>query len=224
MIKQESGTFNATAADLYVGIGFVPDWVEIFSLETTDEELLYWNRNMRSAEMLGGIATDDDGARTPVTVGAGIAPYLGGDLIAAASTIYLQRKKEDQRGSGTGGVVTSWVNDTPASFTGHFDNPISTTYVGEGSIVVVGPGVSGNSVVGIITALSNDGDAADDVTMYNRVTGAAISSGQVLGITAMYDYWGVPANTVMSAGFFLDSSAAVNLSGDMVCFRAGTWT
>jgi len=223
MIKQESGTLNATGADLYVGIGFVPDWVEIMSLETTDEERQYWDRNMRSTEMLGGISIDDDGTISPVTVGVGIAPYNGGDLITAASTVYIQRKRNDQRSSGTGGVITSWVNDTPASFTGHFNNPVSTTYVGEGSIVKVGAGVSGNSVTAIITALSNDGDAADEVTLYN-VNGSAVSSNQVLGITAMYDYWGVAANTVMSAGFFLDSTAAVNTSGDMVRFKAGTWT
>jgi hypothetical protein len=217
-LRQISGTFNGTGADIYVGLGFVPDWVEIMSLETTDEERQYWDRDMRSAEMFGGYTIDDDGAFSPVTIGAGIAEYLGGNLVTAASTVYLQKYSKDQRDAGSGGVISRWILDTPGSRTGHFDNPVNTTYVGEGSIVQIGKEAAPGRDQAVILALSNDGDAADEVTLSKD-----LGTNEVLYISRMYDYWGVSANTVMSPGFFLDSTAAVNTSGDMLRFRAGTF-
>jgi len=217
-LRQVGGTFNGTGADLYICLGFEPDWVKIRSLETTDEEYQEWNKSFRSAEMLGGISIDDDGAVSPVTIGAGIAPYAGGDYIAAASTVYLEKYSKDQRAAGTGGVTSKWILDTPASLTGHFNNPINTTYVGVGSIVQIGREAAPGRDYAVITALSNDGDAADEVTLSK-----ALGSNEVLYISRMYDYWGVPAGTVTKAGFFLDSTAAVNTSGDMLMFEAGMY-
>ncbi len=217
-LRQISGTFNGTGADLYVGLGFRPDWVKIMSLETTDEERQYWTRDMRSIEMFGGYSVDDDGTISPVTIGAGIAEYLGGDVIAAASTVYLQKYSKDQRAAGAGGVTSRWILDTPGSRTGHFNNPINTTYVGEGSIVQIGKEAAPGRAEAVILAMSNDGDATDEVTLSKD-----LGSNEVLYISRMYDYWGVSANTVMSPGFFLDSTAAVNTSGDMLRFEAGTF-
>lgn len=218
MVRQVSGTFNGTGADLYICLGFMPDWVKMRSLETTDEEYVEWNRNMRSAEMFGGISIDDDGAVSPVTIGVGVAEYKGGDYIAAASTVYLEKYSKDQRGAGSGGVITKWTLDTPGSRTGHFDNPVNTTYVGEGSIVSIGDEAGPTSDRAVITALSNDGDAADEVTLSK-----ALATNAVLYISRMYDYWGVPAGTITKPGFFIDSTSAINTSGDMILFEAGTF-
>jgi len=217
-LRQVSGTLNGTGADIYVGLGFVPDWVKMRSLETTDEEYQEWNRNMRSSEMFGGISIDDDGTISPVTIGVGIAEYLGGDYIAAASTVYLEKKSDDQRAAGTGGVTSRWISDTPASRTGHFNNPINTTYVGEGSIVQIGREAAPGRDQAVILALSNDGDAADEVTLSK-----SLGTNEVLYLGPMYDYWGVPAGTIAKAGFFIDSTAAINTASDMLLFEAGTF-
>ena len=217
-LRQVSGTFDGTGADLYILLGFEPDWVKIMSLETTDEERNIWNRNMRSSEMFGGISIDDDGTISPVTIGAGIAPYAGGDLIAAASTVYLEKVSKDQRAAGSGGVTSRWISDTPASMTGHFNNPINTTYVGEGSIVRIGREAAPGRDEAVITAITSDGDATDNVTLSK-----SLGTNEVLYIGRMYDYWGVPAGTVTKAGFFLDSTAAVNTDNDMLMFEAGTF-
>jgi len=216
MLNQVSGTFNATGADLYLGLGFVPDWVEIMSLESTDEVIQHWDKDMRSIEMFGGYSVDDDGVISPVVLGAGIAAYEGGDFISAASTVYLGKVSEDQRAAGTGGVISRWILDTPGSRTGHFDNPVNTTYVGEGSIVQIGKEAAPGRNQAVILALSNDGDAANEVTLSKD-----LGSNEVLYIGRMYDYWGVPAKTTTKPGFFLDSTAAVNVSGQMCRFKAG---
>lgn len=219
MLTLESGTFNGTGADLYLCLGFVPDWVKIRTLETTNEEIVVWSRNMRSAEAFGGFDVDDDGIISPITLAAGVAEYLGGDLISSASTVYLQRRaSEDMRGLGSGGVISKWTLDTPANRTGHFDAPVNTTHVGEGSIVAIGSETLGKPVYATILALTSDGDAANDVTL-----SAAVKSGNVLALKGMYDYTGVPAGTITKAGFFLDSTASVNTSGELCFFEAGTY-
>jgi len=217
-LRQVSGTFDATGADLYICIGFVPDWVKIRSLETTNEEYAEWNRNMRSAEMFGGITLDDDGTLSPVTIGAGIAEYLGGDYVSAASTTYLQKYSKDQRDAGSGGTITRWVSDTPASRTGHFDNPVNTTYVGEGSIIEIGREAAPGRERCTLLALTNDGDAADEVTLSK-----SLGSDQVLYVSRMYDYWGVAAGTTTKPGFFIDSTSSINTDNDMCFFEAGTF-
>ena len=217
MLQQQSGTFLATGSDLYVCPGFVPDWVELMTIESTDEERSYWDRNMRTVEFHGGYSVDDDGTVSPVTIGVGIAGYKGGLALTAASTVYLQElADQDVRDKGTGGIVSRWILDTVANRTGHFNNPVSTTYVGVGSEVVIGKEAGGENVSAWITAITSNGEAADEITLSE-----AISSDQVLQIRPLYDYMGAPAGTVTKAGFFVDSTAAVNTSGQTVRFKCG---
>jgi hypothetical protein len=219
MILQESGTFNATGADLYVSLGFVPDWVKIRTLETTDEERLEWSKNMRSAEAFGGFDIDDDGAIAPITIGAGVAEDLGGVDISSASTVYIGRRADDDmRDAGTGDVISAWTLDTPANRTGHFNAGVNTTHVGVGSLVAVGKDSFGNAEFAYILAITNDGDAADEVTLSK-----AIKSGSVQKLGPMYDYVGLPAGAITKSGFFIDSTASVNTSGEMCMFEAGTY-
>jgi len=219
MLNQASGTFKGTAADLYISLGFVPDWVKIRTLETANEEIVEWNKNMRSIEAFGGFDTDDDGAIAPIALGAGIAAYLGGDKLSSVSTIYLaKRADEDMRNKGTGDVISAWTLDTPGSRTGHFNAGVNTTHVGVGSLVGIGGEAIGEAVFAYILALTNDGDAADEVTLSKD-----LGSGSVLSLGALADFVGVPAGTVTSAGFFIDSTASVNTSGEYCQFEAGTY-
>jgi len=219
MIQHASGTFNATGADLYLGLGFVPDWVKVRTLESTDEEIVQWSKNMRSAEAFGGFDTDDDGAIAPITIGAGIAEYLGGDKIASASTVYLgKRADEDMRDAGSGDVISAWTLDTPGSRTGHFNAGVNTTHVGVGSLVGIGSESLGKPEWAYILSITNDGDASDEITLSKD-----IGSGSVLALGPMYDFIGVPAGTITKPGFFIDSTASVNTSGEMCMFEAGTY-
>ena len=219
MLLHESGTFNGTGADLYISLGFVPDWVKIRTLETSNEEIVMWSKNMRAAESFGGFDVDDDGAIAPIVWGAGVAEYLGGDKLSAASTIYLQRRAdEDMRDAGSGDVISTWTLDTPASRTGKFNAGVNTTHVGEGSLVAIGKEAFGHAEWAVITALTNDGDADNEVTLSK-----AIKSGNVLALKAMYDYVGAPSGTITKPGFFIDSTASVNTSGELCMFEAGTY-
>ena len=219
MLEHASGTFNGTGADLYLSLGFVPDWVKIRTLETTDEEQIEWSKNMRSIEAFGGFDTDDDGTVTPIVLAAGIAEYLGGDLISSASTIYLARlADQDMRSKGTGDVINAWTLGSSANRTGNFNAVANTTYVGEGARICVGSETVGQGVWATILAMTSNGEAANEVTLSK-----ALSSGTILALRPMYDMSGVPAGTVTKAGFFIDSTASVNTSGELCMFEAGTY-
>jgi len=219
MLNQISGTFFGTAADLYFSLGFVPDWVKIRTLVTTDEERLEWSRNMRGIAAFGGQAIDDDGAITPVALGAGVAEYLGGNDLANLSTVYLdKRADQDMRDAGDGDVISAWTLDTPANRTGHFNAPVNTDHVGVGSLVRIGYEVTAQNEWASIVALTSNGEVANEVTLSK-----AVKSGSVLSLTGMADFVGMPAGSVTKAGFFLDSTAAVNIDAQYCMFEAGTY-
>jgi hypothetical protein len=219
MLIQASGTFTATAADLYFGLGFVPDWVKVRTLVTTDEERTEWSKNMRGIAAFGGQAIDDDGAITPIALGAGIAEYLGGDELSSVSTVYLgKRADNDMRDKGTGDVINAFTLDVPANRTGHFNAGVNTTHVGVGSIVRIGKEVTATSQWAYIVAITNDGDAANEVTLSK-----AIGSGSVMALGPINDFIGVPAGTITKSGFFLDSTAATNIASQYCMFEAGTY-
>lgn len=219
MLLHEAGTFKATGADLYVSLGFVPDWVKIRTLVSTDEERVEWSKEMRSAEAFGGFDIDDDGVITPITWGNGVAEDLGAVEITSASTVYIgKRADNDMRDAGTGDVISAWTLDTPASRTGHFNAGVNTTHVGVGSLVGIGFDSYGHAEYATILAMSNDGDAANEVTLSK-----AIKSGSVLSLGPIYDYIGLPAGAITKPGFFIDSTAAINTSGQKCMFEAGTY-
>lgn len=216
-----AGTLNGTGADLVVCCGFRPDKVRLVTLETTDEAIIEWSKLDRSAEALAGLGMDDDGALTPITAAAGIAQFKGGDILSAASTVYLVRDPSpDKRAAGTLGRVTMWTSQTPASFTGKFNVGVNTTYVGEGSRVVVYDRASNNRYNGVVTALTNDGDADDEVTIYDLDTHKAVPSGEVVFLGGMYDYVGAASGTRLPDGFFIDSTCPANVNGSMLRFEA----
>ncbi len=215
------GTFNGTGAALYICCGFVPDWVEIRNLEDSDCARIFWTIDMmRAAEQTrgyhnvgsGGAVQED--ART-VSDG-GIVLYYGGDVLSSASTTYLvpvpDSEKNQKKNSSTGNVVSTWTLDTSANRTGHFDKGVNTSYVGEGSLVLI------DGKWYAIHSITNDGDAADEITLNE-----AAPSGEVQFIGPMYDYVGAPAGTVTPAGFKLEMTSVVNVSGELCCFTAGTF-
>jgi hypothetical protein len=220
-MKVISGTFNGTGAALRVGLGFIPDFIRIFNQEDGDLARLDWNRNMRALEVVEGILMGEaagDFQGTALGFGAGVAPYRGGDKFATAQTAYiLQDATPDKRAAGTMGTIKTWTLDTAANRTGRFDVGASTTYVGEGSKITV-MDQFGQVKSAVILAMSNDGDAADEVTLSE-----ALPSGNVVALSGMYDYLGLPAGIVMPAGFIINATTVINVSGELCCFEAGTF-
>jgi hypothetical protein len=207
-----SGTFNGTGATLYLCIGFIPDWVRMWTSETTDEERIEWSINMRGAELGDGIGIDDDGTITPHAYGTAIQVYRGGDRITAASTVYLVRDPDpDKRNNGTGADITTWTLDTPGSRSGHWNDVCNTTYVGEGSVIIID-----GKKYRVISVTSN-GEAADEV-----VLDGAAPSGQIDALSGMYDYIGAAANVTTPEGFKVNDTT-LNASGELCFFEAGNY-
>ena len=107
-----SGTFNGSGAQIVLCIGFMPDWVRIVNLEDTDLAAFEWSINARSAEQIAGRQYVGSSGAVQVaakTVGTGISLYRGGDLLSAASTVYLVNDRTDKRNAGTLGLIHEWT-------------------------------------------------------------------------------------------------------------------
>jgi len=224
-VKTVSGTLNGTGAAVYVGIGFIPDSLKVWNLESSTPIYASWNRDMRTADQIGGSYTTTASLR--YTVGAGLGPYRGGTIAAAANTAYLvpfasaySGKTNNLVNAGTLGKISTWTLGSSDNKTGNFNYGVNTSYIGEGSRVqIVVPGAGVPTVYDVfVTALSNDGDAANEVTLSE-----AVPSGSVASIGPMYDYVAAVAGAVIPAGFVIYSTA-ISASAEMVSFEASTWT
>ena len=222
-----SGTFNGTGSALYVGCGFVPDWVKIRNLESTFPFEIEWSANMRSSEQEEGISLGNATVAaaspgTPLTRlanAAGIAAYLGGTTVTAASTVYLVKDTDpDKRDNGTGATISTWTLGNSGNRTGNWNDVCNTTFVGEGSRIWVKQDVDQQVRKAVVTALTSNGEAANEVEL-----SLALSTGTVVGLSGMYDYIGAAANTIIPAGFYLASTGTINTSGEMCMFSAGTY-
>jgi len=224
MSRIVTGTVNATGSTLYIGIGFIPDWVKIRNLESAETAFVEWNLHLsRFAETEAGLHYYDASGilGAALTHGNGVAPYRGGDTFATAQTAYLVKDPNpDKRDAGSGADISTWTLDTPGSRTGKFNAGVNTTYVGEGSLVRIGSGSNAlSSKTAAITSMTNDGDADDEVTLSE-----ALGSGDVYFLGPMYDFTGVAANTIMPAGFSLAAVAHINdASGEAFMFEAGQY-
>lgn len=213
-----SGTFNTpSSGDLYICVGFIPDWVVVKNTETTNEETQLWSVNFRSAEMIGGQDIDDDGAVSPVTVAAGIAPYRGKHLVtsaeATAGTYIAQDPSPDKRASGAGAEIDTWTLGSSANRTGNWNAVCSTTYVGEGSRICI------DGLWYTVTAVTSNGEQANEVTLNE-----AAPSGTIEFIGGMYDFISLTAGKVTPEGFWIDSTAEVlNATGDLSFFECGCY-
>jgi len=208
-----TGTFDGTGADLYLGIGFIPDWVKVYNLETATFPLNHWSKDMRSAEVAGGKTFNDTPGAAANASQVGIGVFRGGNLIEAASTVYLVRDPlPDKRASGAGAEIDKWTLDTAANRTGHWNDVCNTTYVGEGSRICI------DGKWYTVEALTSNGEAADEVTLSEA---APSRSGVINALHGMFDFIGASAGQVMPAGFFLDSTAEANIDDALCFFEAG---
>jgi len=208
-----SGTVNGTGTNLYVGIGFVPDYVRLVNVESAvGVAQIEWAANMRDAGCIEGVLTETNGTRSLLASGGGVRPYRGGEALSSATHVYAKElASRDQRASagGTTAAITKWELDTASNRTGHFDSTASTTYVGEGSRVLI------DGKWYTIEAYSNS--TADDSVTLNE----AAPSGVCGFIGPMYDFVSCVAGDVTRAGFMIAGTNNVNISGQTIMFEAG---
>lgn len=230
MNKSICGSFNGTGAAVYLCLGFIPDFIQINSVEDADAARLEWNRGFRSSEQIGGIVVHTASGLVPVlkTAGAGVEDYEGGDLMTSSNQtsttngegVYLEKDETDYKaidiadGSAT---IDTWTLDTAGNRTGHFNNDVTGTYIGEGSRILIGTGTGENAKWYTITALTaGQGISADEVTLDR-----AAPSGAVLAITNMYDFRPVPLGAITKAGFKLNVTSVLNVNDELQSLLAG---
>jgi hypothetical protein len=217
-----AGTFNGVGSAVNIGLGFIPDFVRVRNNESTSTEMIEWSRHMRAAETLEGVWWGADGAQTELTVGAGVAIYRGGETAASGNTTKLKKlDSRDQRGANVvngHAAITTWTLGSSANKTGSVNDELNTTRVGEGSVIVIRESASGRIKEAVITALTSNGEQANEVTLSE-----AVGSGDILFIGPMYDYEACAAGEVTKAGFTINETANINVSGEMCYFEAGTY-
>ena len=221
-MKIVSGTFNGTGAALTIGLGFVPDFVKVFNLESANLEKILFSINSRSLEQIEGIMESFDGTdmiSAPLGVGAGIVPYRGGVQLAAASTAILVRDPvTDKRAANTAALpITTWTLGNAGNRTGNFDAQANTTFVGEGSRITV-EGLNGDIRTATVLAIANNGAAANEVTLSE-----ALPSGTILALSGMFDYLGANAGIITPKGFTINEAGNLNVAGEMCRFEAGQY-
>lgn len=222
------GTFNGTGATVYLCIGFVPDFVKIWNCEGSQALQLEWNKNMRTTEIQEGVelATSTFAANT---VGTGIMRYYGGVTLTSTTAgtttygegVYLKWDRKDYRyvtNTNTGVVGDAEDTDIDtwtlySGYTGHFNDGVVGTYIGEGSPICID-----GRWYNITVLAAAAGDTTSDVTL--DATG--VPSGSVQFIGAKYDMKPMVAGEITKNGFVIYDTN-VNVNDALCAFEAGTY-
>ena len=227
-MKCVSGTFNGTGAAVRISLGFVPDWVYIRALEASTLDTLRWSKNMRAADCDNGVHQYVGSTYiqpAALTAGQGIEQYFGGDKLTAAMQAvttyggviaYLGWDHKDYKAvdvAAGSDAISAWTLDTAGNRTGHFNNDVVGTYIGEGSKIVI---AGREYLIEALTATEGSGD--DEVTLHQ-----AVLAGTVDRITGMYSMAAIPVGDVTPAGFKLNMTSGINAAGEIQYFEAGQY-
>ena len=223
MARIKEGRLIGTGSALYIGLEGIPDRFTIKNMKSASNEEIIWRKNSGAAETSEGVFRSFDGTQVvedELGFGEGVAPYRGGDVMEANSSVYfiLDPKAEKNDANTTTSPISRWTLDTAANRTGHFDYAVDTNSVGVGSNVVIesaGGKIYGGQGEVWITAISNDGDGTDDITL-NEV----VPSGEVLSVGGKTTYVGAPAGSIIPAGIKLNETGNLNVSGEVMHFIA----
>ena len=222
-MKKIAGLFVGSGASRKICLGFVPDAVVIRNITAADLGVINWSRLMagQTTAPEGVLVEESSGlAAAALTAGAGIRPYYGGELVSAAAATIITAVDEladyrgDLRDAGTLGLVDAFTLDTLANRTGHFNKGVNTSKVGAGSRVLIKSN-DGTEEWYTIQSLSNDGDAADEVT-FDRAPG----SGEVKKILFPYDFYNAEAGSLTKAGIILAETDVVNVAAELCYIEA----
>ncbi len=224
-MKTISGSFNGTGAALYLCLGFVPDFVDVYNAEGTQILQAKWNiEMMRTAEISEGIQLSGaDVAAAALTAAAGILPYYGRETLTSTMAgtvtygegVYLKRDDKDYR-YGTDGDAVADDIDTwtlTSGYTGYFNEDVTGTYIGEGSYIWI-DGLK----YAIQSLTAGQGEAAGEVT----ISHTGIKSGLVEYISGKYGYKPMVSGETTKEGFVI-ANTTVNVNDEMCSFVAGTY-
>ena len=241
-----SGQFNGTGAAVYLCIGFIPDYVKIINPEDgITGATLRWYRNMRAAEVTGGILNEADGtAHVAKTAGQAIDPYYGGDILTSSNQtsttygegVYLGWDNRDLKADTdhVASEIDTWMLDTSGSRTGSFNADVKnglaaviasgtgSGHIGEGSRITIRETVGQKVKTVFIEDPGNGGqdagEADDEVTLSEDV-----KSGTVLRITPAFDLAPIAVGNVTPAGFKLSLTSLVNDNNELQYFEAAKY-
>lgn len=227
MVQNITALIRGTGAAQTICLGFKPDWVRLKNLSSATKAGINWNRFMLAVPATaGGLLTKlvvDSGATGNATeavlaISAGVITYTGGTVLTADdSAIKVWDPNPEKRDAGTLGTVNLWTLETAANKTGKFNAGVLTSAVGPGSKVAI---MSPHGVERwyTITAMTNDGDAANEVTL-----DAAAPTGEVTAIRGNAALVGAKAGDKLDDGIRILETAAVNISAELIVLEAGTW-
>ena len=223
MGKRVQYSFNGIGQGVYLCFGFLPDGVDITAPEDADMARLRWRRTFSAAEANNGYQLNTyAGAGASLTAGAGIRLYYGGDemtsTVQTSTTygegIYLRPDlKTDYRLGADDAVsenITTWTLDTSANRTGHFNEDVTGTYIGEGSRIWID-----NKWYFIEALTAGQGEAADEVTLSH-----AAPSGTIQRISGMYDMIPIPLGEFTPEGIYLAEYTYVNVNNEINTIEA----
>lgn len=237
MQKKVRMTFNGTGAALYFCLGFLPDWVKITGNSATYQPTLTWDRDMLPLQYEGLLEATGTTyiARTPLLIGAGVSLYVGGDILTAANQtsvaygagVYLVKDGADYRQDLTLGVqapidVNGWKLGNSSNRTGNFSSGIlaSGSRIGVGSKVIVKAAAGARQInpeqEAIITAISNQGAAANEVTLSK-----ALPTGDVVFIGGQYTSAPMALGRTTMKGILLNAITPINISNEVHLLEAG---
>lgn len=226
-LSKVSGVFNGTGAAVYLCVGFVPRKVYLKNVENSTEYVIEWtDANLRcqaGASAGGWLYTN--GIPAPVIASAGVRQYEGGDLLTSAnqtSTAYgdgiflgldLKDYRADNSYGASSGVIDTWTFD--GTLSGHWNVAAvsSGARIGAGSRILIKEDSSGLVKEAGITAISNQGAAASEVTL-SRLIG----SGSITYIGGLYDMAPLALKKVAPAGILL-SDTTLNANDNTIYFE-----
>jgi len=151
----------------------------------------------------------------------GITEFPGGTIMTSTNQtsvtfgegIYLAPFFPDMRYGPTHGksyydsvsaVINQWALDTAANRTGHFNEDVTGTYIGAGSMIKI------DGVEYFIQALTaGAGEAADEVTL-----SSAAATGQIEYIGPKWTTRPIPIGQIAGAGIKLESATGLNTDGE----------
>ena len=209
-----TGIYKGTGAKLVLGLGFLPREVRIFrtgAAAATGFDT-YWLADMTRGPLAtaGGMARKNATTFVELANTAGIAHYDGGDVVTASSVAKQAHRNLNEAFSGNlrGPAINRWSLDTAANLTGHFNAALDTNVVGVGSTVRIVSDGNGEIHEAKIATLTNDGDAANEVTLDRKVP-----SGFVSHIGAALDFVAVPTGMRVPAGIVITDVTYANANG-----------
>jgi len=225
------GKFNGTGAALVLCLGGIPDELMLWNVEAATPNSLEWSKFMSDVLCNEGIFRDAAGGATQdMANGQGVAPYYGGVTLTstlAGTTTYGEGNylKPDPTGdyryySGNKSPgdavaedITTWTYDS--GYTGHFNEDVTGTYIGEGSRICIDSPGWGPRWYTIVALTAGQGEAAAEVTL----SATGVKSGKVRCIKGMYDYIPMIAGEMTGEGVTI-SNATLNANGNIIAFRA----